>query len=60
MKGGNINYKEQRGDWPALGCAHGNRGENLRGALEKEPALPIGEKAADPRDDVSVGAFRPY
>ena len=42
-----------------MGCTHRDRGELLRGALEKEPTFSVGEKAAYPGNDVPMYTFGP-
>ena len=54
MKGGHVNDEQERGDGGSLGCAYCDRGELLRGTVESEPTLPVGEKAAYPGNDVPM------
>ena len=57
MEGGNVDNKQEGGDRGALRGTHGDWRECFWRALEEEPALSVGEKAADPSDDVPVHPF---
>jgi len=57
VKAGNINNKQQRRDWGALGHAHRNRGEHFRGSLVQEPARPARQERLDLRYKVRVDPF---
>jgi len=48
MEASNIKHKKKRTNWRALRGTNGDRVEDLRGALEYEPALVFREERLNP------------
>ena len=59
VEGGDVNNKQKGGDRGALRSTHGDGREHSWRTLEKEPALAVGEEAADPGYDVPMYPFGP-
>jgi len=48
VEAGTIKHKQKRRNWRALRGTNGDRAEELRCALEDEPALAFGEERLNP------------
>jgi len=57
VKAGNVDNKQKRGDWGALGRAHRNRGEYFGRTLVYKPARPARQERLGPGHKVRVNPF---